>query len=285
MEAEQQSVAQGAASPALSGTTMGAMKSFEPAFAAPRALLACLAAAVVVLAPDAARADEPADGGWWSDEGSADDASDADAADDVEEAEDDDGEEAAEVAPPPPPVVRHKKHKALKVRARRARTWDRHRSGVVEEEDRARFRGGVSAEIGAYRIDGETLGLFGLQGRLGVQIRDWIGLYAAPSFQFGFGEWDVMGRVGLGLVPELTVGDLFFIGAGPELFAAAGVTDEHGVFGTAANIGVLGRAGFAFGSKRPGRRHAFTLAGDVRIDFYRNDLGVAPTLSLGYDAF
>lgn len=263
---------------------MGAMMSSELAFSPPRALLACLAAAVVVLAPGAARADdEPVDGGWWSDD--ADEAAPPEDSSEIDDAEAADDDDAAEEVAPPPPAVHPKRHKALKVRARRARTWDRHRSGVVEEEDRARFRGGVSAEIGAYRIDGETLGLFGLQGRLGVQIRDWIGLYAAPSFQFGFGEWDVMGRVGLGLVPELTVGDLFFIGAGPELFAAAGVTDEHGVFGTAANIGVLGRAGFAFGSKRPGRRHAFTLAGDVRIDFYRNDLGVAPTLSLGYDAF
>lgn len=248
----------------------------------PRALLACLAASVVALSSGYARADdEPDDGGWWSDEEPASEAGDA-TDDDVSDAVE---EEADEGPPAPPPKVDREPRKARRVRPRPARTWDRHRSGVVEEEDRARFRGGVSAEIGAYRIDGQTLGLFGLQGRLGVQFRDWIGLYAAPSFQFGVGEWDVMGRVALGVVPEFTVGDLFFFGAGPEFFAAAGATDEHGVFGTAANIGVLGRAGFAFGSKRPGRRHAFTLAGDLRVDFYRDDLGVAPTLSLGYDAF
>lgn len=250
--------------------------------------LAALAVVALLFAPAVARADdEPADGGWWSDD---EEAAPGKGDDDAEEASDDaddaDGEDAEEAPAPPPPPKAHKRGRGHRpTKPHRRRTWDRHDSGADEAPDRARFRGGVSAEVGAYRIDGETLGLIGLQGRLGVQFRDWIGLYAAPSFQFGVGEWDVMGRIALGVVPEFTISDLFFFGAGPELFAAGGATDEHGVFGTAANIGILGRAGFAFGSKRPGRRHAFTLAGDMRVDFYAHDVGVAPTLSLGYDAF
>jgi hypothetical protein len=38
-------------------------------------------------------------------------------------------------------------------------------------------------------------------------------------------------------------------------------------------------------SKRPGRRHAFTVAFDGHVDFYDGRVGVAPTIALGYDAF
>jgi hypothetical protein len=57
------------------------------------------------------------------------------------------------------------------------------------------------------------------------------------------------------------------------------------VLGDPLNIALRTRAGFAFGRKRPGRRHAFTLALDGRLDFYEEGVGVAPTIGLGYDAF
>jgi hypothetical protein len=161
--------------------------------------------------------------------------------------------------------------------------------------DRTRFRGGVSLLGGAYCLtDAEGKGsdmtycafLGGVEGRLGVQFNDFFGLYATPSFQLGGGAWDVVGRVSLGVMPELTFGDVLFIGLGPELFAADAAPDNAEAFEDQSHLGVRGRAGLAFGSKRPGRRHAFTLAADVRVDIFDDEnVGVAPTLSLGYDAF
>ena len=152
-------------------------------------------------------------------------------------------------------------------------------------EDRARFRGGVSAQIGGYIIEDTGLGLFGIQGRLGAQIIDEFGIYATPGFQLGASTEGALARVSIGVIPELTLGDLWFIGAGPEVFAAAGIDDELDVFGGAYLIAARLRTGFAFGSKRPGRRHAFTLAFDGHVDFYDGKVGVAPTVALGYDAF
>ncbi len=153
------------------------------------------------------------------------------------------------------------------------------------EEDRARFRGGVSAQIGGYFIEDTGLGLFGIQGRLGAQIIDEFGIYATPGFQMGASTEGALARVSIGVIPELTLGDLWFIGAGPEVFAAAGIDDDVDVFGGAYLIAARLRTGFAFGSKRPGRRHAFTLAFDGHVDFYDGKVGVAPTVALGYDAF
>ncbi len=152
-------------------------------------------------------------------------------------------------------------------------------------EDRARFRGGVSAQIGGYVIEDTGLGLFGIQGRLGAQIIDEFGIYATPGFQMGASTDGAVARVSVGVVPELCLGDLWFIGAGPEVFAAAGIGDDGDFFGGAYFIAARLRTGFAFGSKRPGRRHAFTLAFDGHVDFYDDKVGIAPTVALGYDAF
>lgn len=160
--------------------------------------------------------------------------------------------------------------------------------------DRVRFRGGVSLLGGAYCLaDAEGEGsdmtycafIGGVEGRLGVQFNDVFGLYATPSFQLGGGAWAVIGRVSVGIMPELTFGDVLFIGLGPEIFAADAAPDNADAFGEQSHLGVRGRAGLAFGSKRPGRRHAFTLATDIRVDIFDETVGVAPTFALGYDAF
>ncbi len=150
-------------------------------------------------------------------------------------------------------------------------------------EDRARFRGGVSGQVGAYFLRDEVLGLVGVQGRLGAQIMDEFGIYATPGVQLGASRDGGLGRVSLGVIPELTLGDLWFLGAGPEVFAIGGLGDDS--FKRPYYVAARLRTGFAFGRKRPGRRHAFTLAFDGQVDFYERKVGVAPTIALGYDAF
>lgn len=160
-------------------------------------------------------------------------------------------------------------------------------------EDRARFRGGVSAYGGAYLFGGFAIPYGGVEGRLGAQIRDWVAVYAEPAFLLGgrLGETggSVVARVSLGVIPEFTVADLWFIGLGPEVYAVAGgghstIDNTTGFFASASYVGINGRTGFAFGSKRPGRRKCFTLAFDGRVDFFGGHPGFAPALSLGYDA-
>lgn len=150
--------------------------------------------------------------------------------------------------------------------------------------DHARFRGGVSLYGGGYLIRGTGIGYGGLEGRLGVQIRDWVGIYAEPAFLVGADSSGVIGRVSLGVIPEFSVADIWFIGAGPELYAVAGAT-KNSYFVASSIVGVNARTGFAIGSKRPGRRHSFTIAADLRLDFFDGHPGVAPALSLGYDAW
>src|SRR4051812_43616540 len=49
--------------------------------------------------------------------------------------------------------------------------------------DGARFRGGVAAEGGALIVPGViTLGVAGVQGQVGAQINNLIGVYAVPNF-------------------------------------------------------------------------------------------------------
>ncbi len=183
----------------------------------------------------------------------------------------------------------------------------KHRRKKKDEGDRARFRGGVSAFGGAYVFGGYGIPFGGVEGRLGVQIKDWVAVYAEPAvllgFQIGQKSAGAIARVSLGVIPEFTVADLWFIGAGPEAYAViGGSADSNGgvVFGGGSVIGVDFRTGFAFGSKRPGRRKCFTIAFDGRLDFFHDraltaqtngtttqlggGVGFAPALSLGYDA-
>lgn len=168
--------------------------------------------------------------------------------------------------------------------------------------DRVRFRGGVSLYGGAYIYGGAAIPYGGVEGRLGVQIKDWVAVYAEPAFLLGAVVGRTSGgavaRVSLGVIPEFTVADLWFIGAGPEAYAVIGGAADTAnggdgvIFAGGSIVGVTARTGFAFGSKRPGRRKCFTIAFDARLDFFRGNslttngggVGFAPGLSLGYDA-
>lgn len=151
---------------------------------------------------------------------------------------------------------------------------------------RSRFRGGVSGLLGSYWLDGRGAGAFGVMGRLGAQVTDVFGVYATPAVLTMPGYADRgLTRASLGVVFDATIDHRFYIGGGPEIFGTfrsgslGPVVEDQRVFALRM------RTGLAFGSVRPGRRHAFTLGFDGSLDFYDGALGVAPALSLGYDAF
>jgi hypothetical protein len=151
---------------------------------------------------------------------------------------------------------------------------------------RSRFRGGVSGLLGSYWLDGRGSGAIGVMGRLGAQVTDVFGVYATPTVLTmpGYGDRGLT-RASLGVVFDATIDHRFYIGGGPEIFG----TFRSGGLGPVVEdqrlFALRMRTGLAFGSVRPGRRHAFTLGFDGSLDFYDGTLGVAPALSLGYDAF
>lgn len=186
-----------------------------------------------------------------------------------------------------------------------------------ERDDRARFRGGVSGEGGAIIIPTETasgeastviLGAAGVQGQIGVQINNLIGIYAVPSLDILFGEAGGLG-VAAAILVDFTIEDMVSIGVGPDVgaFAAFGVTIGDAnttTFAGGANAGArihlavhpvvgIGENGI--------RRKAFSIGLDTRLlggfsvagsvgDDGETDSGAtqfvfSPVLTIGYTAF
>ena len=121
-----------------------------------------------------------------------------------------------------------------------------------EDADDVRFRGAINAEGGLLSVAGDyTVGLAGVNGELGVQITNLVGLYAKPHLDIVFGK---VGGVAIGsaILVDFTFGDVFTVGAGPDV----------GVFGAIGgnSSGVTGAGGLMYG----GRIHlaAYPVVGD-----------------------
>lgn len=174
------------------------------------------------------------------------------------------------------------------------------------DADRARFRGGVVGEAGALIIPdpGEALTTFGVQGHIGVQFNDLVGLYLAPSLDIIVGDLGGV-SVATAVLVDFTFDDTWQLGIGPdaEAFAAIGA-DSNSVQGAGGELygGRLHFAVFpAVGDGEDGiRRKGLALGVDVRIlvgevlgatvtgsgvAASSSSLIVAPTAFIGYEAF
>lgn len=91
-------------------------------------------------------------------------------------------------------------------------------SSEGSDDDGVRFRGGISGGGGALIGAGLTLGMGGLDGRMGVQINDLIGVYAQPQLSIYGGSAGFIpaigGIVGGTAVVDFTFIDQIFVGAG-----------------------------------------------------------------------
>lgn len=178
------------------------------------------------------------------------------------------------------------------------------------KKDKARFRGGIAAEGGGLLVPGIiNFGLAGIQGQLGVQINNEMGVYVVPSFDIVFGSMGGI-HVGAAALFEYSFLDgLLSVGGGPEYagFAAFGAGVGEGGVNVAAAAGSFygGRLHFGvqpvIGIGDNGiRRKALAIGVDLR--FYGGGAGLAssgtagasakvadfafaPTLSIGYTAF
>jgi hypothetical protein len=136
---------------------------------------------------------------------------------------------------------------------------------TAQEEDGARFRGGVRGQGGVLIAPdpGETLPAVGVQGHLGAQVNDLVGVYAAPSMDIIFGD---VGGVNLAsaVLVDFTFDDTWQVGVGPDVgvFAAIGGDSSS----------VSGAGGALYG----GRLHfaAFPVVGEGEDGIRRKGLAV-----------
>ena len=149
------------------------------------------------------------------------------------------------------------------------------------DNDGVRFRGGVSGGGGALIFSGATAGIGGVDGRLGVQIMDLIGIYLQPQMALGVGSGLFAGSFGASALVDVTLIDQIFVGAG----GGAGLVQ----FGGTDSGGVLHfRAGGypLVGSGEDGiRRKGLMLGADLRLHFAAGAVLVSPMVSIGYEAF
>lgn len=169
-----------------------------------------------------------------------------------------------------------------------------------QAEEATRFRWGISG-YGGPLMGGLSGGSGGVDARFGAQITNMLGVYAQPVLLLGAGaDASVNGAslsgialYGSGVLGEVTLADLVYIGVGPELLfgamgsasASTSTASAKASGSTGPYLSVAARAGFAFGSMRPNRRKAFTIGLDMRTVFNPGDPVIVPCLALGYDAF
>jgi hypothetical protein len=156
----------------------------------------------------------------------------------------------------------------------------------AQEKDGVRFRGGVAAGAGGLFISGYGLGLGGVEGRLGVQINNMIGVYAEPYLSFGGGK--VQGATGItGTVGSVVGADFTFI---DQIFAGVGA--GGGIIGSLPAGQVQLRVGgypvLARGDNGI-RRKGLMIGADLSIHFgslagtsYKL---LQPMVMIGYEAF
>lgn len=158
-----------------------------------------------------------------------------------------------------------------------------------------RFRWGISA-LGGPFVGGYSGGVGGINTRFGAQISRQLGVYGQPVLLAGAGAVVANGVAasatglalwGVGVLPEMTFGDFFYLGLGPEVLIGGLASATAGGGGSAdagAFFSLAGRAGFALGSYKPERRSAFTIGLDFHMIF-ASDVVVTPLIALGYDAY
>jgi hypothetical protein len=175
-------------------------------------------------------------------------------------------------------------------------------SASAEEaaDDGARFRGGLMAELGpgVWTTEGHfTMGA-GLQGHVGVQISDAVGVYWGPRVQVLAGD---IGGVYTGwpFVVDFTIDDLVSLGLGPELGAWIQVLDESGTISSPQVGGLVHvavyperdddgrRVGPVFGADLAVRASgtAYTACGGPGCGPEGPPLLIAPTFFIGHEVY
>lgn len=152
--------------------------------------------------------------------------------------------------------------------------------------DGPRFRGGIAVSGGLESVSVVSGPMVGIDGRLGVQVNDWLAFYAQPHLSFGslsgdaggIGIRGATGTLAVAGLAEITLIDRFFAGAG---FGYAVLNNPSGTMFQARLGGypVMGR-------KHGGiRRRGLMIGADLRTVFVKGETGLLVLGSVGYEAF
>ncbi len=157
-------------------------------------------------------------------------------------------------------------------------------------EDHPRFRGGISAGGGlmfftaasSFGNASATFGIGGLDGRLGVQINDLIGVYVQPQVGVYGASAGVGGLAGGAALIDFTFIDRLFVGVG----GGGVILNSPGAGEVILRVG--GYPAMGFGADKV-RRKGLMLGIDMRIFIAPSGgatlVAPSPTFNIGYEAF
>lgn len=151
-----------------------------------------------------------------------------------------------------------------------------------DDKDGVRFRGGVSATAGTMLISNYSGFLAGVDGRLGVQINDLIGVYAVPHLTFGpvsvGSASTVIGVISATTVVDATFIDQVFVGAG----GGFGIVNNPS--GPVLHVRAGGYPLMGYGQNGI-RRKGLMVGADMRMYFLSGATVMQLMGSVGYEAF
>jgi hypothetical protein len=157
---------------------------------------------------------------------------------------------------------------------------------VAAIHDGPRFRSGISLGGGVEKVSVVSGGMFGFDGRLGLQWNDLLGFYVQPHLSFGSLSGDAggigvtggTGTFSVAAMGEATFVDRFFVGAG----------FGYGVLNNPSGPMVQARAGGYLLTSRGEdgvRRKGLMVGVDFRSIFVDGATGVLVLASLGYEKY
>jgi hypothetical protein len=156
----------------------------------------------------------------------------------------------------------------------------------VYPRDGVRFRGGVAIVGGGEFVSGFAAGLLGIDGRLGVQINRFVGIYLQPHFSAGTGVEQggsgPTGTVSITAMADVTLLNRIFIGAG----AGFGLVENP--YGAVVAFRFGGYPVMRFSRFMP-RRKGLMLGIDMRTYVLTSTTPTLPVIqmmgAIGYEAF
>jgi hypothetical protein len=157
--------------------------------------------------------------------------------------------------------------------------------------NKLRFRFAVHIMGGPWILPDKSGGAGGIGLQLGAQINDTIGVYYAGTAAVGAGYGTAGAMVYNSIVPELTLANIFQVGAGPsyDSFAFGSVsvsnTSAKAVAIAGSFFGVQGRVGVALGSSKPGKKGRFMLGVELHPTFIPDVTPVSILITIGGGSF
>lgn len=156
----------------------------------------------------------------------------------------------------------------------------------VTASDGVRFRGAIAAAGGGEFVSDFAFGMGGLEGRVGVQINNLIGIYVQPSLSFGTGSYagrtTFTGTAVMSALIDFTIADHFFVAAG------GGVGILNNPIGPEIHLRVGGYPAVAIGEDGFSRQ-GLMLGVDARLFILESGGQTLPVMqlmgSIGYEVF